>query len=280
MITPESALAQEARLLCDRIRVLAGEARAIVDAPSVAEKQRQLRDLRRLVASQEECGVAVMPQIINAVGELENEERTWASATEALQVLRSELPSVISTAGPRQALQRSAPSAEDAAPWNGDYYVNVGEGDFRDWDDCREFGFLAAGWGHPYTSALDRLRVGDGVFAFWRNERHPRRRGYVGFGIVTTRSVPASEFVTADGKRLSDCRLVQPGLLTHKGGPGQTEYTVGIRWISTVDKSDARWFTGAFANQNVVCRLRQPETIEFLNTCFEKDHSGDDTASG
>jgi hypothetical protein len=33
--------------------------------------------------------------------------------------------------------------------WSGFWFVNVGEGDHRSWDDCRNYGFLSAGFGRP-----------------------------------------------------------------------------------------------------------------------------------
>ena len=49
-------------------------------------------------------------------------------------------------------------------------FVNVGESEHRNWDDCRKYGFLAAGGfdkaGHPrYAQQLKDLRVGQMIFA-------------------------------------------------------------------------------------------------------------------
>ena len=32
----------------------------------------------------------------------------------------------------------------------GIYYINVGEGESRDWNDCKKFGFISAGGGERY----------------------------------------------------------------------------------------------------------------------------------
>ena len=37
------------------------------------------------------------------------------------------------------------------------------------------------------------------------------------------------------------------------------------------EEEDAQWFTGAFANQNVVCKLREPNTFKFLVDKFDVD---------
>jgi hypothetical protein len=37
-----------------------------------------------------------------------------------------------------------------------------------------------------------------------------------------------------------------------------------VDWIKTVSIPEAKRFDGMFANQNIVCKLRDPKTIEFL----------------
>ena len=44
-------------------------------------------------------------------------------------------------------------------------------------------------------------------------------------------------------------------------------------WPSThwVPKEKAKTFRGVFANQNIVCKLRHPETVAFLKKGFVRD---------
>jgi hypothetical protein len=72
-----------------------------------------------------------------------------------------------------------------------------------------------------------------------------------------------------DGQLLLDLPLTQPTLAHDKDDPELAEYVVGIEWHKTVPISEAKTFTGAFANQNIVCKLRDPATIEFLKREFE-----------
>jgi hypothetical protein len=44
---------------------------------------------------------------------------------------------------------------------------------------------------------------------------------------------------------------------------------VSVKWIKTFSREQAKTFRGAFANQNVVCKLRHQETLEFLKKEFE-----------
>jgi hypothetical protein len=153
------------------------------------------------------------------------------------------------------------------APWSGIWYVNIGEEYDRNWKDRQIYGFVSAGGGEMYSDPLNRLKLGDKLFAYIK------KRGYVGFGEVTQERVLAAEFVP-DGqeKPLPELKLITP---VHPNPPqdGKAEYAVGVRWIDTVDHNDAKRFTGVFANQNVVCKLRDPTTLEFLRTEFKTEEA-------
>ena len=47
-----------------------------------------------------------------------------------------------------------------------------------------------------------------------------------------------------------------------------SEYLVRVQWEKTFPKSEAKWLDGGFANQNVVCKLRDPATLDFLEKTF------------
>ncbi len=52
------------------------------------------------------------------------------------------------------------------------------------------------------------------------------------------------------------------------------EWIVKINWLKYFEEENAKWFKGAFANQNVVCKLRDQNTFKFLVQNFEVDVSG------
>ena len=107
---------------------------------------------------------------------------------------------------PQEVQERAAPSRKQA-PWSGYYFVNVGEGNCRNWDDCRKYGFLSAGHGRPYGRAIQKLKEGDPVFAYMKG------LGYVGYGHVTEPAVMARDFVVkSDGKELLKHSLKQPNM--------------------------------------------------------------------
>ena len=62
--------------------------------------------------------------------------------------------------------QRAAASSKGG--WTGYWFVNVGEGHHRTWDDNIKFNFIGAGQGRKYSAALLRLSVGDRIYAYMR----------------------------------------------------------------------------------------------------------------
>jgi hypothetical protein len=146
-------------------------------------------------------------------------------------------------------------------PWSGLWYVNVGEGPHRSWDDMRCYGFIAAGGGEKYSGPLNRLHPGDRIVAYQKGA------GYVGYGIVTAAPMIASDFQTTNGPLLEQS-LSQPGMARPGEDATRAEYVVGVDWKKTVPIAEAKRFDGMFANQNIVCKLRDPKTIEFLRDNF------------
>lgn len=146
-------------------------------------------------------------------------------------------------------------------PWSGLWYANVGEGPSRSWDDMRKYGFIAAGGGRFYSGKLDQLKIGDTVYMYFKGA------GYVGRGTVTHPATIAKEY-KVNGKCILDLPLRQPDLNHDRDDADLAEYVVGMNWVSSVTAADAKMIPGAFANQNVVCKLRDQKTIEFLKRTF------------
>ena len=150
--------------------------------------------------------------------------------------------------------QERAERREQVA-WSGIWYVNHTSD--RDWEQRRKYGFITAGGAPKYYEPLRKLQVGDTIVAY------QKKAGYLGVGKVLTPSVPADEFKIADGRPLA---AVAPDVQGKADDHG--ERVVGVEWLNTVPVADAKTFTGAFANQNVVCKLRHGPTLEFLRQQF------------
>lgn len=86
---------------------------------------------------------------------------------------------------------------------------------------------------------------------------------YIGYGTVTAEAQPASEFITPEGL-LFDQPLAEPRLKRAGEPVEHAEHVVGVDWRKTFEISQAKWFKGGFANQNIVCKLRDEATVDFL----------------
>lgn len=147
--------------------------------------------------------------------------------------------------------------------WTGYWFVNVGEGPHRTWDDNVRFGFIGAGQGRRYSEALTRLSIGDRVYAYMKGI------GYVGFGEVIKQACMIRDFYVED----TNTPLLEAGLKAVRASDNSdneelSEWVVGIRWVKTFPQSQAKTFAGAFANQHIVCKLSDQETLKFLEQQF------------
>ena len=147
------------------------------------------------------------------------------------------------------------------APWSGYYFVNAGLGEHRSWEDMKRYGFIAAGGGEFYSKRLKQLNIGDEIFVY------DKGNGYIGYGVVTSEMVLASEFMTSKGL-LFDQHLTAPGIKRPGAAVEEAECVVGVDWRRTIDPANAKKFKGAFANQNIVCKLRDEATVDFLVSEF------------
>lgn len=143
-------------------------------------------------------------------------------------------------------------------PWTGFWFLNVGEDEFRNWDDYQQHGFAGAGGGEKYARALRRLGVGDEVFAYMKG------LGYVGYGVVTSAALPLRDFVARDGQPLRARALRAQRAWEHADSDELGEWAVGVDWKQAFPREQARSFKGIFANPNIVCKLSDPATLAFL----------------
>jgi hypothetical protein len=153
-----------------------------------------------------------------------------------------------------------------AEPWNGrDFYVCIGEGEHRTWEDCVRYGFVSGGCGKWYSQTLRALKPGHRVFAYIPN------LGYVGVGEVVDEIVPVADFnVEIDGKALPilNAPLVASNMGEFKDDPEKSEYLVRVNWQKTQSRETAYHEKGLFAKQHTACRLRNKFTLEKLATFF------------
>ncbi len=145
---------------------------------------------------------------------------------------------------------------------NGIFYVNVGDGDFRSWEDCRKFGFLSAGQGKQWSEPLKTLNEGDVVVAYLK------RKGYVGIGKVEERAKRVVDF-RIDGESLRS-KNVNPNIFNNSDNEN-SEYLVTIKWIRSLPANEAKWRSnsGLFTTQLIKASLEnQIKTIKFVEKEF------------
>lgn len=145
------------------------------------------------------------------------------------------------------------------------YYVNVGEGPHRRWNDCRKYGFLSAGQGPQWSDPLKSLCEGDCVVAYLKGA------GYVGIGIVTNPAIRVSDF-RYKGKRLDKHPLEAPDMFANCDDEDCSEYVLAVRWIKTVEREEAFFKRkgGLFTSQLIRASLsNQPRTLDYLERSFQ-----------
>jgi hypothetical protein len=147
---------------------------------------------------------------------------------------------------------------------NGLYYVNIGEGIHRCWEDCVQYNFLSAGQHKKYSDPLCTLSQGDIVVAYLK------KHGYVGIGKVKEKAVRVTEFLH-NGKSLQKCNLKVPNIFDNCDND-RSEYLVRVNWIKTVNNKNAKKAKrkeGIFSTELIKASLQgQPKTIEYLEKEF------------
>ena len=172
----------------------------------------------------------------------------------------------------KQAEERKARKLE--SEWSGLWFVNVGMDDAnrkpvdeaghaytRHWLNCVEYGYLAAGGGARWSGSLKKLDVGAEITAYQAG------RGYVGYGVVTSIAQPIHLFRLPDGTTLAEA-LNQTDY-NAKQPEDKWEYAAGVQWKKHFDLSTAKTFKGVFASQHVVCKLNDPDTVQFVRDAFQ-----------
>jgi len=148
----------------------------------------------------------------------------------------------------------------------GIYFINVGEGKHRCWEDCLTYSFISSGGAKKYSDPFRKLEIGDVVAAYLN------KHGYIGIGKVIEKAVPINEF-RVDHKPLNDYPLKEPNIFQNSVGEN-SEFVVRINWLKTVDRNSLkeRKQPKHFISRLVKASLdNQPETIRFLEKEFEID---------
>lgn len=148
---------------------------------------------------------------------------------------------------------------------NGLFRFNVGDGEFRCWEDFVEFGFIAAGQDRRSQRAVESLNPNDVIAAYIN------KAGYVGIGRIVEQAKPIRNAII-HGQPLLVQNLRCPGIKTNAEDDEKCEYVARVEWLNTVDRSHAKWRSGIFTGRGVCISLDgQEETVQFLSKEFGMD---------
>ena len=144
------------------------------------------------------------------------------------------------------------------------YYYNVGENNFRSWDDYVKFGFISGGRGARYRDAMLAFNEGDVFFAYLKGS------GFVGVGRILERAKMIQEI------RIKNRRLLELPLVANNPGHDcddaeNSEYVCLVEWIASVPREQGRWKpnSGLYTTTHVRARLDgQPKTVKFVEQEF------------
>jgi hypothetical protein len=154
-------------------------------------------------------------------------------------------------------------SIRQAGEPTGYWFMNTGDGsnEGRAWEDCKKYGFMLAGGGEPYISAIKKLKVGDKVFAYLST------KGYVGLGEVTAEAVPQQEFVPENqSKRLIELPLTSQLQRHRLENPQHCDWCVAVKWLAAVDRENGILRSRAY--RSTLCQIRQHDLVEDLLRSF------------
>ena len=147
---------------------------------------------------------------------------------------------------------------------HGIFFVNVGEGPHRCWEDCKKYGFLSAGQGKVYSDPMKTLNINDIVVAYLNG------KGYVGIGKVMDKAKRPTDFVV-NGKPLKSYPLKEPNIFENCDNE-KSEYLVKVQWIKAVDKEQSKWKSRSnlFTTRLIKASLdKQINTLNFIEKEFD-----------
>ncbi|MGN6439225.1 MAG: hypothetical protein ACTHMM_21970 [Agriterribacter sp.] len=110
----------------------------------------------------------------------------------------------------------------------------------RNWDNCREFGFISAGQGKRWSDQLGKAEIDDIVCAY------VTERGFVGIGQCWSESKPIRDYKSRNGKSLRELPLYPTNIFLNCDSLEKCEYIIGVDWFEglVVSKEKAKSVKG------------------------------------
>lgn len=146
------------------------------------------------------------------------------------------------------------------------HYYNVGECEYRNWDDYVKYGFISAGQKARYRKAMLGFNPGDIFFAYL-----PKKHGYIGVGKILEKAKMIRE-IKINGKNLLDLNLKCKKMEKNSSDKDLSEWVVKVKWIKhlerdkTISALKPKLFTSELARASMA---NQPETVKYLAKKFK-----------
>lgn len=167
---------------------------------------------------------------------------------------------------------KSATKSPSAKGQQRNFCVNVGQSDYRNWEDCRKYGFISAGGGRWYIRTLENLKPGDRIFVYVADGTNVKK-GIAGVGIVKGPSVPAASWNVRANRPLLHSRLKASNMNHDAGDLQKCEYVVPVKWLASVPFESRYINSGVRGNQNTVITLSDKAVIKKILRHFGLDEN-------
>lgn len=141
------------------------------------------------------------------------------------------------------------------------YFVNVGEGSNRHWDDNHRYNFFCAGGGKRFANLMQAIPPGSEVYLYLS------QHGYVAKARTLAAAVPIDRFLV-NGTPIAQLPLIAPDAKSHILDHIMCEWLIGVEWDKALNRNYAVRKKGLFVHVATSCRIKDPITIKYLREAF------------
>jgi len=142
------------------------------------------------------------------------------------------------------------------------FFVNVGEGPHRNWEDFRQYGFFCAGNGERFAKQMQAIPAGAEVYLYLS------QYGYVAKAKTKSIALPMDQYLV-NGSPLKDLPLAAPDAKEHLGNHELCEWLISVEWEKSLDRNDAIRQKGLYVHVATSCRIKDPITVKYLREVFQ-----------
>ena len=145
-----------------------------------------------------------------------------------------------------------------------------GKPDRRNWNACKEYGFISAGQTPKDVAYICKLGIGDVICAYESGS------GYKTVGLIKEAAVPILQFRLEDGSTLHNLPYIDMngdndgGLFRNAENDAVCEYLAKVQWYDL--NPNSLWIPkggkGYYAPRNTIAKMDNDETIQAIERHF------------